>query len=453
MLEILIDSPQKKNQSALSKGLMSKLTKAVETEKLNSNELAELSNLFDLAFVKKSWSLIPSPEKLPQYLKLSEKALRDPDIEIFNLRIHTSDQSVSNDEFDRAVKKILRMFNELEEKGLVLREDEEENKYNVKTLENLLKYKHSDRFAHRMLRISNMLELKMERDPDNVVTQLREWSIAGIPGEDCRVRSEEETRQYYMAQITNPDQDVDALGRDYWTFELQVALALAKLRGKLVDDIVVPKDHKQRVHQTAHLREKVRYDLSLIGDPEGYHDPNVDQKYRDMSAQEIVEKVLEKYTLDHVVKHVAEETSEPGSLISFEKSVTQKIDRPRSSLASKLEDRLRFQFLRKEFNKTIKRPSHSLDQSLFKDEVSILNGDHCIEKDLSLLMKNASLHSMRLRGRALKAKQSTSKAFPSLPINWETLKKESCREAQKYLEEGFYEEDMSHFSRRGARNP
>ena len=379
-----------------------------------------VSHLLQSTLTQRSWSWIPSPLELPDHIKL--KRLQDPRIEIFNACFRSPDEAPDEKIFTQAVSKILRLFDRSETRGLIQKEglldiDPESDGLsygNHTTLKDFLTHNASSpRFAHRVIRIADMLDDEFKKDQHQAAAQLASWAIGGL---HCRTRSEKETDEYYLAHIIDPDRESGDLSKDYWTLELRVALSLAKLREQLLEELV-PHGEKERVHQVAYLKKKGRRLLSLIGDAENYQDTlefiSVQDQYKQMGSEEIVGRVLEKYTPDRMAQHIAQEIDkDKDSLLPYEK----------------LFRRFRFQFLRDSID-----PTGRLDNSLFKDEDFILS-DAC------------NAHYMETHLSLYRSFQQTQQ-FP----DWQALKGKSFEVAKDRLEHEFYDEYQMHFTPKGAK--
>jgi len=99
-----------------------------------------------------------------------------------------------------------------------------------------------------------------------------------------------------------------------------------------------------------------------------------------------------------------------------------------------LENRLRFQFLRKELG-----PDGEFDQILFTDEAFVLSPQchkEYVERVLLRHMVKEDPNTLELRKKVM---------------NWEALRGKSYEVARKQLAEDFYKDEMLTFTPRGAR--
>jgi hypothetical protein len=359
--------------------------------------------------------------------------LQDPRMDVFNSCFRGFEKEYYKDTFEGSVKKVVSIFKKLHEPSCVNLLDkcfEYDLSPSIVNLEKLLTQKNdpTNRFAHRLVRISDIIHRKFDtaqlsRD-FSALTALRimlaHWAERGEG--DCRTGGEDELNKFYLEEIVNTKGDNSAaLTQEDWTLEMQVAISLAKFRLKLVDNLVTERDD-DRIHAVKHLEKKVRVSLGLLGDAENYQDvlesTSVSSKYLRMTAQDIIEAVMQHYTPDRIAEHLANE-------FQYYQKDTHKGKTISNETHEKLYRRLRFQFLREAV-----APGGNLDGSLFQDEDYLL--DRCTKEDYE-------------RRTFLLGTSDLSK----ISQDWDSLKGQSFDKAREKREK-FYD-DYQLFTPRGAK--
>jgi TPR repeat protein len=375
-----------------------------ETEAYRLKELSTIETSINL--IRRSWSFIPLPSTLSDHFKVSTTLLHDPRIEMFNSYFKQAENDYDPDLFQRSVRKILNLFDRLMKEGYIkgesLYSEDDENFGSRETLEKLLTHndKPNNRFAHRLIRIADIVYEQFRKDPILVASQLTQWAKRGL---NCLTASEEEMNRFYIEYITNTKMDSEALTKEDRTLEMQIALTLAKLRYQLLDTLVEEKDD-QRIHSVKHLEKKARWSLGLLGDAENYMDDSgyvVPLKYQKMSVEQITSKILEYYTSDFVATHITRQIDDRA--IDYDKIIR----------------RLRFQYIR------AKVTSHGeLDESLFRNEDYLL--DHCTREEFN---KHVLLLDTFNKG------EKDHKEI----LDWDALKEKSYEKAKEQMTEEFYD--------------
>ena len=364
----------------------------------------------------KRWSYISTSIPASCTLRVTHKAFYDASIILFNTIFQIPDASVEPDIFDAAVLKILNLFSNCKKMRLIndndlLDVDSSSVRYgNRETLNQLLTFnKEKERFKFRVIYISDRLDKAFEEDPAHVAAILMSWSIAGY---NCSFRSEEETYRYYIRCLS--DFDNQSHSTENRGLELRVACSLSTLRESIIENLV-PQDEEERYHQIAHLKRKVNRELTLLGDIDKFQDRSesisVLPRYMKMTKEQIIEKVKEHYTPEQMISHIVNE---------FNQLKLPYI---------KLEERLRFQFLRDALS-----PEGFLDHTLFKEESYILS-DQCTSHDVK---------------KILISKEVVTEFSLKQASNIQALKGQSYAHAQQILQEYFYDPGMLSFSRQGA---
>ncbi|MBL0942466.1 MAG: hypothetical protein IBJ00_07070, partial [Alphaproteobacteria bacterium] len=145
----------------------------------------------------------------------------------------------------------------------------------------------------------------------------------------------------------------------------------------------------------------------------------VPEKYRTMTSQEIIDRVMATYTPDFITQYIAQKINEKA--IDYEKVIR----------------RLRFQYIREKV-----AFQGELDRSLFRDEDYLL--DHCTREDFSQQSLN-----LRLKGIISLNSNNNSNARTSFQ-DWDTLKIYSNVYANEKIAREFYDDNYK-FTHRGAK--
>ncbi|MBL0942195.1 MAG: SEL1-like repeat protein, partial [Alphaproteobacteria bacterium] len=252
-------------------------TNDLDISKQDLSELSRKSSLLDPL-----WSLIPDAHEVAtKELRVAKWMLHDPRVEIFNSCFREFENKYDKDIYEGSVRKILTIFDQLHtSKFLTIAEISSKQADPRPYLYKLLTRDDdpTNRFANRLVRIADILqrqfeEAKIKRDLTALGALkelLLQWAQRGE--EDCRAGGEDELNRYYFGNIVNfRIADSAALTQEDWTLEMQVAVSLAQLRLKLVDDLVIETDNN-RIHAVKHLENKARVAVGLLGDTEDYID-------------------------------------------------------------------------------------------------------------------------------------------------------------------------------------
>ncbi len=134
---------------------------------------------------------------------------------------------------------------------------------------------------------------------------LGSWAVAG---NHCSTRAEEETYKFFLLNMTS----ARSLDKHNLSFEMRVAILLAELRKKCLEDLV-PSTVSEYIHQRAYLEKKARRLLELIGDAESFNDRYVwvvAEKYKEMTSEDIEREVLKRYTVAAMVAVIMKELNQ-----------------------------------------------------------------------------------------------------------------------------------------------
>lgn len=308
----LADFPKNSKQSRAVVQVMIQLVESEDFSAAALNDKEEILRITELGRICHGISLISKCTGLEceagkKVLKRVDDSVRDIRIEVFNCLFRMAQKSSDDAIYRAAVNTILQLYDQAVRNRLItddlLNDDEYLETGTRATLERLLTCHNTDRFKNRIIQITHLLQIKL--DERTRAAQLASWAVAGL---HCNTRGEEETYNFYILN----SMDARSLDENDPGLEMRFALCLAELRKQCLSALV-PEHAYENIHQVAYLEKKVGRLLALVGDAEQFSDDYshivVEDDYKNMSVDEIMTEVLDRYTADAMINFIVAEAN------------------------------------------------------------------------------------------------------------------------------------------------